>query len=580
MTWFVVAIGIIGITALAAFVSFVRAHGPARVAWRFATGHHLDGKRRTDAGFLRRGVRTFDPTGRASRWAHLPHAHRAGIRWAVSVLACSLIWGAHTHPLATVVALALLGAAGAVMGVVRAWRAVVMLRHRHQLESPLALALSPVLAVTPQVAGAALAVTHGYADTKGGEPVARLELPSHFHADSDQQRRIESLFESRLGVDCRFKWRMSKSPMFCEVTRAPVPPDMVPLPEVLEDIDRCKEGQVILGKDSNGRIFHGDFLNEDPHWGVSAGSRRGKSTLLCMTAAQLLRQGAERVTGVDPKMTSLDAIVGLPRVDIHNDPRNVQDMWNAIHDFRLFMEARMDAYAADRTLEFERALLIVDEVNQFSGMSTDHWREIKEKGDPAQPPVWRDLAAIGWMGAQFKCNMIVVGQRLDTTATGGQGLRDSFGIRMLAGFTPQQWNFLVGSHPIPRSQKPRGRFIVVNGGEQTWVQLTYGSEQEIRDLASKRQDDECTSPDTASTGSSTPRGTEDTPTALPVRYGLREASNDLGIGVVPMSLEALKKARQRDSEFPEGRMTPTGETYTEAELCAWHEARESRKASA
>jgi hypothetical protein len=244
------------------------------------------------------------------------------------------------------------------------------------------------------------------------------------------------------------------------------------------------------------------------------------------------------------------------------------------------MDARMDAYSQDKTLEFKRSLLILDEINQFAAMSLDYWRSIKEKGDPAQPPVWRDLAAIAWQGAQLRCNMIVVGQRLDSSATGGAGLRDSFGIRMLAGFTPQQWNFLVGTYPIPRSQKPRGRFIVINGGEQTWVQLVWADPQAVRDLAMEPTQAATESPAGTPTGSHGGEGKGKRPTPLPVRYGLREASSDLGTGVVPMKYEALKKARQADSEFPAGRVTPAGTTYTAEELTAWHEARESRKASA
>jgi hypothetical protein len=279
-------------------------------------------------------------------------------------------------------------------------------------------------------------------------------------------------------------------------------------------------------------------------------------------------------------MISLDPLVGVPRCDIHNDPRNVQDMWNAIANFRAHMDARMDAYSKDKTLEFKRSLLILDEVNQFAAMSLDYWRSIKEKKDPAQPPVWRDLAAIAWQGAQLRCNMVVVGQRLDSSATGGAGLRDSFGIRMLAGFTPQQWNFLVGTYPIPRSQKPRGRFVVINGGDQTWVQLVWGDAQEIRDLATEGTRGATASPAGSVTGSDAGEGRGSAPTPLPVQYGLREASSDLGTGVVPMKYEALKKARQSDTEFPAGRVTPAGTTYTSDELTEWHRARDSRKASA
>jgi hypothetical protein len=577
MIWLAVAALAVAVVLCAAAATFLRQHGPARVALRFAMGLPLDGHRRTDAGWLRRGVRTFDKSGRASSWAHRPHAHRAAFRWVCVVVAVALVWGAFTHPLVTAVAAGLLAAAGAVGGGLLAWRAVVQLRHRRQVAAPLSLALSPVLAVSPQVAAAALEVERGYADTKGGAPVARLGLPDGFHADPDQQKRTERLFESRLGIDCRFTWRMSRKPLLLEVTRAPVPPEHVTLAEIMPAIEKASEGEIVIGKDPNEHIFKGDFLLEDPHWGLSAASRRGKSSFLCLTAAQILRQGGD-VVGIDPKMTSLEALVGLPRVQIFNDPRRIEDMWDAIARFRANMEARMEARAKDKTLEFPRSVLFLDEVNMFSAMSLTHWKSVKAKEDPAMPPVWSDIAAVGWMGAQFRCSLVLVGQRLDAKATGGADIRDSLGFRGLAGFTPQAWGFLIGTTPIPRSQKPRGRFIFVASGTHTWVQVAYATEQEIRDLATSGATSGA-SPATPVTGSDDLEGRGTAPTPLPVRYGLREASSD-GLGVIDMRYEALKKARQTDPEFPAGRVTPTGTTYTANELTVWHEARESRKASA
>lgn len=578
MIWLAVPSLILAAVLFAALAAFMRRHGPAIVALRFITGLPLDGKHRTDAGYLRRGVRSFEKTGRASSWAHRPHAHRAGVRWACVTVAAVLVWGAVTHPAATVAALAVLAAAGAVTGGVITWRGVLQLRHRRQVETPLSLALAPVLAVTPSVAAAGLTVERGFADSKGGVQVARLELPNHFHADADQQKRIERLFESRLGVDCRMTWRMSKAPMHVEVHRAPTPPESVALAEIMPAIEKASEGEIVIGKDANEQIYKGDFLLEDPHWGLSAASRRGKSSFLCLVAAQILRQGGE-VIGIDPKMTSLEAIVGLPGARIYNDPRQIEDMWDAIARFRANMEARMEARAKDKTLEFKRSVLFLDEVNMFAAMSLTHWKAVKEKDDPAMPPVWSDIAAVGWMGAQFRCSLVLVGQRLDAKATGGADIRDSLGFRGLAGFTPQAWGFLIGTTPIPRSQKPRGRFIFVASGTHTWVQVAYATEQEIRDLATPA-DRPAASPAAPVTGSDDLEGRGTAPTPIPVRYGLREASSDLGTGVVPMKYEALKKARQDDDAFPAGRATPKGTTYTSEELSAWHEARESRKASA
>ena len=60
------------------------------------------------------------------------------------------------------------------------------------------------------------------------------------------------------------------------------------------------------------------------------------------------------------------------------------------------------------------------------------------------------------------------------------GMLGSFGVRMLAGYGPQDYARLVGVPPFLRSQKPRGRFLLYAGGELDWVQLVFGEPEELR----------------------------------------------------------------------------------------------------
>lgn len=573
-------------------------HGHAVVAWRFITGRHLDGKERTDAGYLRKGTRILTNNGHASRWAHLPHLHRAVIRWTACVTAVCVLPGLLIDPFATIAALCGLFLLVITLVALILIRAIRTWKHRRGHVHPLAKALSPVLGVSWPVSAAALTVTGGYADANGGDKVARLVLPPHFHADEQQRSAVEHLFTSRLGIDTSVNWHTSKAPMFAEVARRPTPPDVVWLADVMTDIEKCQSGQVVLGRDASRKVYLGDFLNEDPHWGISAGSRRGKTTLLSLTAAQVLRQArqaeadlgitresgaymAAKVLFIDPKR-AMDALVGVPGVEVWNNPRDIEGMWDAISVFRAEMDQRIDARGADATAEFPRRLLIIDELNQFSAQTTDRWREMRSKSDPASAPVWRDVAAVGWMGAQYNCNIVVAGQRLDARATGGANIRDSLGIRMLGGFTPQQWGFLIGTYPVPKSHKARGRFIVVNGGEQTWVQLARvpdgeAGQQAIRDLATTPvRMSPGMSPVGLLAGSKDRKGQQET-LAVPVWVTLQEASADLGQGIVPVKYDALKKARQRGGSFPEGRPGADGRSYTTDELTTWHS---ERKASA
>jgi hypothetical protein len=365
------------------------------------------------------------------------------------------------------------------LGLWRCVLAVRLRRHRTTLERPLASALAPFLGVPPRTVEAGLAVEPGFEDAGGGEHVAAVELPDHWAATPDQKTRVEQVMQARLGVDLKYAWRTASYPMVLNVTRAPVPPGLVPFADMRAETEACPEGKVLLGVTADGSRRYWDTATEDPMIAIHGGSRRGKTSLLLLIAAQELRKGAERVTGIDPKRVSLVALAGCgPAVELHNDPRDIEGMWAGIARFRALVEERYDILTADPTREFRRALLIIDEVSMFAGMSAAHWRSVKAKSDPALPPVWGDVAAIVWMGAQARAHAIVAGQRLDYQILGG--MLGSFGVRMLAGYGPQDYARLVGVPPFLRSQKPRGRFLLYAGGELDWIQLVFGEPGELR----------------------------------------------------------------------------------------------------
>jgi hypothetical protein len=534
--------------------------GVLRVAARFAAGKHLDGKARSDATFLARGT-SGSPhwwgTGRESWWSMLPGWRRAAYRWlAVAVLAGLWRWRHDTEW-----ALALAGGPAAGLAAVRLRRAVGRWAHERQLVRPMAAALAPFLGIPPRAVEDGLAVSRGYADADAGEHVGTLALPDHWAATPEQKMRVGQVVRDRLGVDLKYQWQTARYPMVLNMTRAPVPPAMVLFADVRAEIEACPAGQVVLGKAAGGKVHYGDLDLEDPHWAINANTKRGKTTLLLAIAAQELHKGAERVTGIDPKMISLDPIAGIPGVDLRNDPHDVQDMWDGIASFIELIDKRMAAFKADRTVQFRRALLILEEVNMFAAMSGQYWQRIKDKSDPALPPVWNDIAKAVWTGAQFRVNVIVDGQRLDGPTL--KNLRDSFGVRLLAGFTPQQYSFLVGLSPVLRSQKPRGRFLLFEGGELTWLQLVRWTDEEIRDYAMEGRRH------AADLGPMALGGTRD---MAPRVVGLAAAAGHLG-----MEIEAFRKARSR-RPVPGETVTADGRpAWPAAALTAWRESRPSAR---
>lgn len=385
-----------------------------------------------------------------------------------------------------------------------------------------------------------------------------IQLPDFFQGTPEEKKAITQLVNSRLPFAVEIQWQTTRAPFRAILREAPTFPSIVTFEDLREEMEACKAGEIVIGLTDRRNVYKGSFLTDDPHWGFSVGSRRGKSTFLSWTAAQILHQDIRAtVTGIDVKRESFKALFGVPGLILANDPRNIQEMWDRIREFREEMDHRCDMRAQDPTLEFPFAVLMVDEVNQFSAQTAQLWRSIKEKGDPAHAPVWDDIAAVFWQGAAFHCHVLIVGQRLDDRVTGGIGLNTSLGLRGLAGFRPRDWDRLVGTYPVPKSRRERGRWIYSDGEDETWVQNLWGPDEQIRDYALAGR-----------------RGPEPAVPAQGWVVGLDAAAQRLGIG-----LEAFRKRRQR---------TPvTGETrhgnqpaWRPSDLDAWASESHTERTSA
>lgn len=463
----------------------IEKHGLLILVLWFLSGHALDGKHRTDAGWFSPGTQVVNGNhqGRASRWHHRPRAHRALVRTGFTLAVVSGVYGWFTARTLTEISLAVAALVLIAAGQYVAVRKVKLASHQRSTVNPLTEAVSQQLGMSPQAAIGSVSIDPGYSKAEGMQHIGTIVLPDNWAANPGQREALEHLLQSRLGVPLSFDWRTSKHPATLRISRTPVPPSMVPLDSVLDTIRDLSPDMVLLGMNGKGEPRYWDLGAEDPGALVAAPSRRGKTTLLLSIAAQALSHGAEKVTVLDPKMVGVDeALAGVPGVSVWNNPQDIESGWSAVAEFKRFMDARIKAYAADRTLEFPRALLIIDEISMFAAMSSSHWRDTKDKSQSAKPPVFNDLAAVLWMGAAMSCNTLVFGQRVDHGITGG--LMDSFGVRLMAGHTKRSWERTIGTSPVPPATKQRGRFWFYNGGgSPEEIQVVYGDHQAIRDLA-------------------------------------------------------------------------------------------------
>lgn len=455
-------------------------HTPPRLAARFLTGRHLDGRARSDATFWRRG--TTGPahwwgTGRPSRWAMLAGWQRAGLRLAVLAVAIGLWrWRTGTEWL-----LALAASFAAGLGAVRAWRAVRLARHRRDVVLPLYAVLSQYIG-TPMDDRAEdyLSVPLEW-DTDPGARVV-LEYPPGFDPHPAVRERIEEAVARHLPAG----WDVSWGKAGAVWRRAPQPPDVVTFADIRSEFEAGPEHLVPIGRTTRGKPVRIDIDGDAPHVAYSGGTGAGKSTFLRAVIAYLIHHGAEEVIILDPKRISLSRpFRDVPNVRIIRDvdqwPEAIAYVKDRMTERYRWAEDQADEEAA--ISGFRRLVLVIEEGGSLADMLRAHWRQVKPKDAPAEPPALTDLRHIEFQGRQGKVTVLLVVQQGNAKDMGGSAARDQFAARVLVRYSAAVWRMLVGTAPIPRAPKHRGRGYVVIGDDEQLVQLVNMSSEEAHNFA-------------------------------------------------------------------------------------------------
>src|SRR4029077_2111749 len=99
--------------------------------------------------------------------------------------------------------------------------------------------------------------------------------------------------------------------------------------------------------------------------------------------------------------------------------------------------------------------LILEEVNQLRSLFRTFWERNRPTGARiGAMPAAEDLAAIVHQGAQFSFRVLADGQDLKDGDVFGS--RRAFGTRLIAGFTVQQWAYVIGTKPAPADPGRKG----------------------------------------------------------------------------------------------------------------------------
>jgi hypothetical protein len=490
---------------LAHIHTHVKRHGIHFIVARALTGRRTDGNRPTNASFWRKsdGRVIGHPVGRVSK-----RHHRAGVSNLIRMLTWLTVFAltgygfTHARTVTEVTA----SAGVTAYAVWKAVRLVIRLREwwlRRTYISPLAEALGPRMGITGPELEESVHMEPGYADKKTGT-IGRIDLPPRFHPDGKEQESIGSLVNARLPVGADLSWNFKGRAPHILITAAPELPKMVPFLNYVAEIEKLGTGKYLAGVTRTGDGYVSEFDGEDPHHGYCWGSGRGKSTILKSIIAQTFHNDPKATaTVIDPKEVSLAGLKGVPGITFYDDisafeeripgldadawERFAPPMWLGIRSNYQLMKDRYAELREDPTKEFPMHLLVMEEANSFAVMSSTWWKKNKPKGmSGVTPPMWADyIGPIFWRGRQVNMKIVLVAQTIQERFLGNINLRPSLGLISLSGYKTSQWQNYIGTSPIPRSQKGKGRAIYVVGETETWVQTLLASDEEFRDFALK-----------------------------------------------------------------------------------------------
>ncbi|MER7127317.1 hypothetical protein, partial [Micrococcus luteus] len=262
-------------------------------------------------------------------------------------------------------------------------------RHRRRIVAPMTKALSPVLETR------AVEILEGIIVPKNWHHEAAqvvIPLPDH-HRQMHIQDAARVVTE-RLGGEWNHK-RTNAAPYLLTLTHKPAPPGYLSAADVADYL--TAQGHALtpfLGLGTERSAVRFDFGGQTVHVALSAGTGAGKSTVIRELASQLCFNGIDGGVFLDAKGTSFDGIRHIPGIEIHDDIEDIPSQWDAVSRLREELYARSRGKRAGGSISWAPKFFVLEEFNVMSRLWKKYWAEVKEKGDPANPPVLSDLEDI------------------------------------------------------------------------------------------------------------------------------------------------------------------------------------------
>jgi len=482
--------------------SVERSMGMTRQAYRFVTGAELDGVRRTDATWRRPGRAVIDDSGMVWRWHFLPRGQRAMWRVGVLVTAPLLAWSSWHAPAQTWVTIQALLALAVCVAAHWFWSWIRDVEVRHRYIGPLADVLASRWGFTPPSDPATWVTVHRDSRSNADHPV-EITLPQTYKESDRQQEATAKLIarKARISVkamDYEIDWE-GDHPKFL-VRAQEVPPEVVPFEMAQPYLEQATDTRYFLGLSIRDEPVFIDLDLDSPHIAFSFGSGGGKSTVIRLLAAQILRGGG-RVVILDHAKegdSHADWVYDdhghlLPGVEFYTDTESVHEALISLEEERT--RRSKVAHQAKRFKRpmphFQRTLVVMEELNTGTPWLVNHWKRlrklIKEAEGEEQPltsPAVSSIAGLVNAGRAQRMNCAAVAQRFDAKVIGGGDVRSSFMIRALARFGEDARRMLIPTvDPKPRSSNHPGRMVLAAESTSKVVQAALLTPEETQEWA-------------------------------------------------------------------------------------------------
>ena len=463
-----------------------RRPGASVVAWRWFSGHALDGQHRTNATWTMRsrGARpVLHSSGHAVSWHHLPRLHRAGVRTGSTLAALAAGYGLIAARAFTVAVLAVVAACGVAWGCWRAYRRVCRWQHHRRWVKPLHRTLTPVLGAAPP-----------RLEIERDRSRVVVGLPEAFTGGDRDREDVTRAVTAKLAIEAPdATWKLDGRKPQVTFMRSEPPPSRVLWADVEAAIRAADAADLMCGIGKKSADVFVSTKSDSPHFGEAMGTGAGKSNAAAFWLIQELMRGSCALV-LDAKWIShpwtfkdIHAQYGqLPNVAY---ARTTEQLHNAM--IWLGVELQRRTEAADRYVNAKGDILgdvgpplwiIAEELNLAIPRLKQYWASIREKEDPKRSPALDGMAAVSFAGRAVQMHLIVIGQMLTAASLGGGDVRENIGVRMMARYTANSWKMQTDLPMPPPSDVP-GRVQIIASGTVREAQVPLMDFEQCRDLA-------------------------------------------------------------------------------------------------